>query len=279
MRTLKSVLLTAALLGGMAPAFGWNATGHMVIGAIAEPRLNARAKTNIDRLLALDAEPQTATFITAGVWMDDIRAGDVRYYDRWHYTDAAHSPDETPLPKRPHADNVVFGMNVTIRALKSRRTTDAEKARALRLLIHMVQDVHNPLHCGTRYTRDRPQGDRGGNDFRLTGAGGSRNLHAYWDSAIGLFPRVSRPLPPDSQPIAGLARTLTARYPESRLPAWRERRFTRWVAEGHRLLTTVCYPDAPTPSEAYKVRAREAAEQRVALAGYRLADLLNRIWP
>ena len=276
MRTLAIFL---ALLLAPAQAFGWNGTGHMVIGAIAEPRLNANAKQNIDRLLAMDAPAKSASFITASCWMDDIRTQNIRFFDRWHYHNRAHSPDNTPVPPEPHADNVAWAINESTGVLRSRSAPDAEKARALRFLLHTVQDAHQPLHCGSRYTKDLPEGDRGGNGFRLSGVGRYRNLHAYWDSALGLFPSVERPLPPGEEPIRGLARTIAAAYPPESVPEYKEKDTGKWIEEGYRLLTTVVYPPASTPDEAYIARGRETAKKRVAVAGYRLADLLNRIWP
>ena len=146
--------------------------------------------------------------------------------------------------------------------------------------IHTVEDIHQPLHCGSRYTRDRPDGDRGGNSFRLSGVGKSRNLHAFWDGGGGLFAAsVARPLPPDAEPITTIARSIAAAYPAGTLPEQTEMSTEKWLDEGAALLTSVVYPTSATPDEAYVVRAREIAKKRVALAGYRLAALLNTIWP
>jgi len=262
------------------PAFVWNATGHMVIGAIAEPRLNPVARANVERLLKINASPKSATFITAGVWMDDVRAQGVGYFDRWHYHNRAHSPDGTPFPKEPHADNVAWAINESVTMLGDKYVPNFEKARALRILLHTVQDIHQPLHAGSRYTAVLPEGDRGGNGFRLSRVGKAKNLHAYWDSAIGLFAEnLDRPLPPTSEPVVTLARSVVAAYPPEKLPERAELNPEKWLDEGYQLLTTVVYPTSATPDEAYVVRSREIARRRVALAGYRLAALLNTIWP
>ncbi len=280
MRTLTVFFLAALVLLAPSQAFGWNSTGHMVIGAIAEPRLNPTARQNVRKLLAINAVKKSDTFITAGVWMDDIRAQDIHFYDRWHYHNRAHSPDGTPVPKEAHTDNVAWAIKESTGVLQSKDAPNVEKARALRFLLHTVQDVHQPLHCGSRYTKNLPSGDRGGNDFPLSGAGRYKNLHAYWDAGLGLFEAsVERPLPPGEQPIRAIARAITAAYPPDRVPERAEKDVDKWVDEGYRLLTTFCYPPTATPSEAYTAQGREIAKKRAALAGYRLADLLNRIWP
>lgn len=280
---LSALTATAGLLlGAPRPARAWNAVGHMVIGTIAEQQLNKTARANVDRLLQIGATRKTRTFAEAGCWLDDVRAQGVGYFDRWHYHEHSFSPDNTPFPKQPHADNVVWAINTSLKALESKYISPEEQARALRVLIHAVEDVHQPLHCGSRYTRDLPQGDRGGNGFRLVRAGKFRSLHGYWDAAGGLFALPDeRPLPAGgSVPITAIAKSIAAAYPPNALAAERaETNPDKWLGEGHALLTTVVYPASATPDEAYQIHAREIAKKRAAIAGYRLADLLNRLWP
>lgn len=274
-------LISLNLIGGSVPkrAFAWNASGHMTIGTIAEARLNANARQVVTRLLAEVRDPRSADFTTAGVWMDDIRADGVRLYDRWHYHNRAHSPDGTPTPAAPHPDNVAWAIEQNLLVLKSAKTSDAEKARALRFLLHTVQDIHNPLHCGSRYTKDNPDGDSGGNQFALEKSGSYRNLHAFWDAALGTFPAAERPLAKNNALARKLAQELTTRYPASSLPESALLDPHKWVDEGYGYLTTVVYPNSATPDPDYLSRCRPIAERRAALAGYRLANLLNALWP
>ena len=272
--------LTALGVLAIRPARAWNSVGHMVIGKIAEERLNPAARANVARLLKINGTAKTRTFAEAGCWLDDVRGQGVGYFDRWHYHNRAFSPDNTPFPKAPHEDNVAWAIETSVKALQSKYASPVEQARALRILIHTVEDIHQPLHCGSRYTRDRPDGDRGGNSFRLSGVGKSKNLHAFWDGGAGLFAAsVERPLPPGGEPITTIARSVVAAFPAGTLPEQTEMSTEKWLDEGAALLTSVVYPTSATPDEVYVVRAREIAKKRVALAGYRLAALLNTIWP
>lgn len=275
-----------ATLGGIfnnpRPARAWNSVGHMVIGTIAEARLNPAARANVERLLKINATAKTRTFAEAGCWLDDVRGQGIVYFDRWHYHNRAFSPDNTPFPKAAHEDNVAWAIESSVKALESKYASPVEQARALRILIHTVEDIHQPLHCGSRYTRDHPDGDRGGNEFRLSGMGKTRNLHAFWDGGAGLFAApVARPLPGNGEPITTIARSIAAAYPPgaAALPEQTQMSTEKWLDEGVVLLTSVVYPPSATPDEAYVVRAREIVKRRVALAGYRLAALLNTIWP
>lgn len=275
---LAIATLTATASG---PACAWSAGGHMIIGAVAEPRLSPAAREQVARLLPLVRDPRTPDFMTAGVWMDEIRADGVRLYDRWHYHNLAHSPDGTPTPAQPHEDNVSWAIEQNAAVLKSGKASDAEKARALRFLIHTVQDVHNPLHCGSRYTKDNADGDAGGNEFRFEaeGEGGPRNLHALWDGGLGAFTRGQGPLIEQAKSLRPFAEQLTAKYPESSLPQSKNLDPKAWAQEGAAMLKEFVYPASPgRPDAAYIEKNRPVAERQAALAGYRLANLLNSIW-
>ncbi len=281
-RALATAIAIATLTAvSTAPARAWNATGHMTIGAIAETRLSPAAKAEIAKLLPLVAHDGTPDFMTAGVWMDEIRADGVRAYDRWHYHNLAHSPDGTPVPAAAHEDNVSWAIEQNLAVLKSEKASDPEKARALRFLIHTVQDVHNPLHCGSRYTKDNTDGDAGGNEFRFEAEAenGPRNLHALWDGALGTFARGQGPLTEQAKPLRTLAEQLTAKYPESSLPQSKTLDPNAWAQEGAEMLKGTVYPEkAGRPDAAYIEKHRPVAERQATLAGYRLANLLNSIW-
>ncbi len=276
----RTLLWMAALLLPQA-AWAWNDTGHMLVAQIAYGRLTANAKARIEALLALDAEPENNTFVTASCWADDLKRYGVHAFDTWHFIDTPFSPDNTPTPASPPDVNVVWAMKQCIQTIHSAKAPDVEKARMLRFLIHFVGDVHQPLHCVSRYTQQHPQGDRGGNDFKIQGLPDITNLHAYWDDGIGLFVQVQRPPAPDDQTIKTLADSITADFPADSLPEAKDSTFTDWVQEGVDLARTLCYdlPENAPPPQDYIARARPAARKRIALAGYRLADLLNQLFP
>lgn len=251
----------------------------MTITAIAETRLSPEAKKNILRLLPLVADERTPDFLTSSVWMDDVRGDGVRLYDRWHYSNHAHSPDGTPFPATPHTDDVAWAVEQNLRVLQSATAPDTEKARSLRFLIHTVEDAHNPLHGGSRYTKTQPGGDSGGNAFVLENVPFARNLHSLWDGALGTFSGGERPLAQNEDKVRVLARTLMDRFPESSLPESQTLDPQKWMDEDAALLTTVVYPATATPDAVYLDKCRPIAERRATLAGYRLARILNSLWP
>ena len=94
----------------------------------------------------------------------------------WHYIDVPFSPDGTPL-KPPQSPNALEQLQ---RILKNLGPAD------LPWLIHLTGDVHQPLHCTSRFLRAQPDGDEGGNlDFVKLDGNQGRNLHALWDDILG----------------------------------------------------------------------------------------------
>lgn len=279
----RMLLAITALALVAPPATAWNHTGHMVVAQIAYRGLTGKAKAEVDRLLAIGAEPQSATFVTAGCWPDDLKGYGIRAYDEWHYTNRPLLMPGTPPPALSKCPDVVWALNQCTPVLRSKKAPDAEKARMLRFLIHFVGDVHQPLHCVSRYklVNGKPVGDRGGNDFTIIGVS-SDNLHSYWDSGLGLLTAVKRPLTASgAKKIEKLADEVMQAFPKSSVPEWSKPGVTSWVTEGVRVAKNVCYKgitETEPPSAAYKQAGREAARRRLALAGYRLANLLNAIY-
>jgi len=138
----------------------------------------------------------------------------------------------------------------------------------LRLLIHYVGDVHQPLHAVTRYTSSYPNGDAGGNLFPLTPNGEVKELHALWDSVLEEF-SVDLTLPLNSTEwdfLTQHAQTLTTTYPESSFENLYTD-YTTWAAEGLAIAESFVYKNIQEntlPSTDYITEGRQIAEKRIA---------------
>jgi S1/P1 nuclease len=288
-----TVLLCLFLLVNQGLA--WGPAGHMIVAHIAYERLNSHAKAEVDRLIALKINPEDITansldFVNASHWPDDLRP--VKSFADTlplHFADFPFSPDETELPDLPDADNVITALKHYVEVLKS-DAPDAQRAEALRFIVHFVGDIHQPLHCSTRVTEQNPDGDRGGNLFmvRLIGPNGKVKkvkLHSYWDGGIDTFPKAGPNFaPPPLEEIDPVAARVTKEFPDTD-PKWKAGGpfdFEGWAKESSDLAESVAYhglmPNG-VPSKAYKAKAIKTVDKRVAWGGYRLAALLNAIWP
>lgn len=282
------ILLTPTL------SLGWGAGGHMMTAQIAWDRLNPRARNEARRLLAIPINPAAVTqrsrnFINASHWADDLRPfPEFDSFKALHFIDKPFSTDGTPLPTTP-PPNIVTALQENVEILRTSTDKNA-KAQALRFIIHFVGDIHQPLHCTTRVDSTNPEGDRGGNLVKLKirqpdGSFKSTNLHSYWDGGIGTFPKTGpnfRP-PPLSQiprPAAFAMRENPDTDPALNLSNPTD--FEGWSEESHALGKAVAYKgirNNGTPTAAYNRESVKVARKRVAWGGYRLAALLNSIWP
>ncbi|MEO1366797.1 MAG: S1/P1 nuclease, partial [Acidobacteriota bacterium] len=248
--------------------------GHVAVAQIAHDRLSPQTKAEADRLIGVlaDFSPVRADFVSASVWLDEIKEEGWRAFDTWHYVNLPYNagglreiptgPDESALEALDHA----------VDTLGDPRAGDLAKAFSLRVVIHVVADLHQPLHCVNRFTEAHPNGDRGGNDFLL----GDTNLHLYWDDAGGLLGELDA-----SSPTAEVAATvgeLLDAVPEEALTAVDDLDPASWARESHRLAVSVAYVgvvEGREPSEGYRIRTQLVAQRRLVTAGYRLAALLE----
>lgn len=271
-----------AALGAFPSASAWGPTGHMVTAQVAYQELDPATRSEVDRLIALLSpfEPRFDHFVPASTWMDAMRSGGSTAFDHWHYINLpiAQGLGEKELEALPGPSphNAVWAIRRGVEVLSDGDADDLQKAWMLRVLIHLVGDVHQPLHTVSRFGEGFPRGDRGGNLFTLRDPQHS-NLHRLWDWTAGLLPFVD----PDGRwqaPVERFAAQLRGDFPAPGVARLRASDPGNWAEEGRHLAETVVYSGIDFeghPSEAYLERARGVIGQQLLLGGYRLAGLLN----
>ena len=149
----------------------WGPTGHRVVGQIAEKYLSVKAKKAINKLL----DGHGLAFVST--YADDIKA-DKRYdkYYSWHYINMPLDQDYQESKKNPEGD-LVTGISKCMEVIKDPTASKKDKAFYLKLLVHFIGDLHQPMHIGLAE-------DRGGNDFKLQWFYKDSNLHRVWDSEM-----------------------------------------------------------------------------------------------
>jgi hypothetical protein len=166
---MRTVFITFASVFVFYNAFGWGQTGHRVVGKIAENHLSKKAWKNIEEVLDGQSIAMVSNF------MDEIKSDPT--YDSlgpWHYCTI---PEGTNYAGPPEEGDVIQAIRRYTELLKSGQLNKEEEAFALKNLIHLIGDIHQPLHVGNGE-------DRGGNDVRVTYFWESSNLHRVWDSGI-----------------------------------------------------------------------------------------------
>lgn len=164
------ILLLIPFLAGATEPF-WSATGHRVVGSVAEMHLSPKARKMIDKLLWGQSLAEAATFA------DDIKSEPAfRKFSPWHYVNLL--PQGTYEEVADNADgDIVKGIDYCVSVLKDKSTSLADQAFYLKLLIHFIGDLHQPLHVGRAE-------DRGGNKIQLQWFDRGTNLHRLWDSNL-----------------------------------------------------------------------------------------------
>jgi hypothetical protein len=154
----------------------------------------------------------------------------------------------------------------------------------LRYVVHFVGDIHQPLHCASRVSAQHPGGDEGGLKFAVARTYGQKHLHGLWDQGGRLF-RLNMPRPLTAYGyslIQTLARDIMETYPATNFVAQlAETSVAAWANEGFDLAKTNVYVGVQpggAPSSDYLHKLETTASRQVALAGYRLAALLNEIF-
>lgn len=153
----------------------------------------------------------------------------------------------------------------------------------MRYLIHVTGDIHQPLHASTLITDKFPNGDEGGNLFYVKYIEGINNLHKLYDSGVGkLNNNITRPLVGnDENYITTTAKEIMAEFNQSNLlELHKKRNFTQWAMESRQISQDFIYPNIEydaTPSDDYINKAWLMVKRRIALGGYRLAEMLKEI--
>jgi hypothetical protein len=290
-----------AFLAVPAVCGAWDSAGHMLVGQIAWRHMTPAAREKATELVAMiDGKfngGKPYNFVTVGCWMDDLRELPRKEYpwSKWHYVDGEKTADGSAfkLPEPPH---VVWAIEQNIATLKDPGSTKEKRAEALGQLIHWVGDVHQPLHATTW------NNDRGGNGYLIFGVpfsdlivGQSSNLHTYWDKAFRFDSAegkiveawkapAERPSEPGEGIIAQRANEIDAAISPGIASELKNAVGAEaWAKESHVIGCIKAYPPGEHPNE-IEVRkldaewvagTRKIAEQRIVVAGHRLANLLN----
>ena len=288
MKSISTFLAACVLLAAANPANAWGDLGHKVTALIAYRHLTPAAKSKVDAMLAADTDTLTAPdFASRATWADEYRNSH-RETAAWHYVNVEIDhpdfesacfgfPAPTPGAGRvasagPARDCIANKITEFEAELRSSSTAPLERLIALKFLMHLVGDLHQPLHVSDH-------NDRGGNCIGLSPSpdGHDTNLHAYWDTGV------VEALGSTADTIAD---RLDRRITPGELSAWARGDAKAWAMESFELSRKDVYalPSRPTCNDhgvvtlapEYEAAAVRDAALQLEKAGVRMAVLLNR---
>jgi len=280
---IQSTVLLLFLFHGFVKS--WWCTGHMLVAQIALNNINDSSSDMCNELVLIMQEfTISSTFVTSACWADDIQATDVRSFENWHFINQVWTNGTNVTHPTISPDNVVTEIKRIMDSLISSESSIWAKAMLFRFLVHFVGDIHQPLHCISLYDHRFPKGDQGGNAFIVFFQNMSK-LHAIWDSGIGLYANdFERPLSSlRALELKNLATNITNEYPEDYFNGSSKILDPNvWKIEGYNKAIKYAYSNLVNgttleENSPYVRNATIQVRQQIALAGYRLANLIKTI--
>lgn len=272
---MKTLFFALAFLSSN--AFSWGPTGHRAVGAVADRFLEPAVAAKVFQILGGQNMARVSN------WSDEIKSepGTYSHTFNWHYTDwkdGDHDHDETSS-----SGKLLTAINEQLAVLKNPNKSLSEKNFALKFVVHLVGDLHQPLHVGNGL-------DQGGNKCRVVFQRKEMNLHQVWDEGMIDFTNLS---------FSELANFVMQGRTKAEVMAWRQGSVVDWARESKELRGSV-YPadvrsseapmsvkqycrsdiviapeDMPKLSYEYSYKFVPIVEKRLYQAGLRLAVLLN----
>jgi hypothetical protein len=241
------------------PVLSWGPTGHRAVGRIAERHLSEAAARGVAAILGSESLVQAST------WPDEIKSDpDWRstwnVTAPWHYVTIDDGATYDTAPKEPRGD-VIEAIGRFLKTLQDPRAEREKKVVALRYLVHLVGDIHQPLHVGRN-------GDVGGNSIKVTWFDAETNLHSVWDEKIIEAEKLS---------FSELAELID--HPtDTEVRTWQSGGVLDWAGESMAVRDRVYAIGDGKLGYSYAYQNGPLVKRRILQAGIRLAGLLNTLF-
>jgi hypothetical protein len=242
-------------------SMAWGTNGHRISGEIAELHLTPKARAAVHAILGNES------IAMASNWADFIKSDDnYRYLSSWHYVDfeRAYSYPEM-VEYLEHDTNVdaYTRLKFLIAELKKKNVSKENKLLYLRMLIHITEDVHQPMHTAH-------SSDKGGNDFKVNWFGKPTNLHSIWDTELINFQELSY-----TEYVRAINHPTAAQIKE-----WQSAPITKWLFESNQIAEKLYTEIQPGDNLNYKYNFNhiDTLNEQLLKGGIRLAGILNQLF-
>jgi len=270
MRVPTFVALVAALYSS--PVLAWGKTGHRVVAAIADTQLSGLAHAHVEEILG-----PGESLDEAANWPDEMRSAPDEFWQKtatpWHYV----TLNGIVYDHAPPEGDALEALSRFSKTLQDPNATRDQKQLALRFVVHLVGDLHQPLHNGKCC-------DKGGNDVKVSWFGKPTNLHSVWDSQLVDEEQLS---------FTELAAKLERHLSSADVIKWWDINPRDWTSESAEIRDTLYPPPArpkkgqvvkkgevllPDLSYGYVYKFTPVMERRLSQGGVRLAAYLNALF-
>lgn len=251
---MKKLILSFLLITTSTLAFSWGQTGHRATGLIAEQHLSKKAKAQLEKRLG-------HSLAIASTWMDEVRSDSTYdYMEDWHWVTIPDGSTYEQTEKNPKGD-IIEAIDRMITSLKSKTLTPQQEVEHIKILIHLVGDIHQPLHVGRG-------DDRGGNSVKVKWFGHDSNLHRVWDSEMI-----------DDTHLSYTELAMSVNIPsEKAIKSLQTSNVKQWAYESMTYRKNVYAIGDGKLSYAYPYYNFHIVRDQLMKAGLRIAGLLNEIY-
>jgi S1/P1 Nuclease len=261
-RHLKKLVILGLFLYTPFCSMAWGLLGHRIVGEIADGYLTKKARKSIADILGNESLAMCSN------WADFIRSdSNYNYLASWHYINIPAGLGKNELIARLEADTLTDAytkINFLAKELKNKLLPQADKVLYLRMLVHLVGDVHQPLHAG------RPE-DLGGNKIKVLWFNEPYNLHQLWDDVLISFQKLS-------YTEYAEAINFTSKPQRAALQA---EPVSHWFYNSY-LAAEKIYSDVKTNEDKlgyqYNFKYKSLLDEQLLKAGIHLAGILNSIF-
>lgn len=258
---LKKYILPVLIVACSFMLISWGVVGHRAIGKIAENHLTPKAKAAVEKLLGTESLAMVSTY------PDEIRSyQQYAYTAPWHYVNVPQGlsyEEFSKALKSTEKPNVYKALLNCVSDLKDPAKTKEEKVFALKFLVHLVGDLHQPMHTGRSE-------DSGGNGIKVKLMRKESNLHGLWDSGLIDYAGMTY------NELAKSCDNVSAQESKQ----WQKDDVVKWTYESYELSKQLYEEAAQNPEFDYSYYPKHAdiVKKRIAQAGLRLAGILNEIY-
>ena len=289
----KSILYHATfflLLSLLPQSFSFGGLGHCLTGVIAAQLLTPNETSYAQQYINFMAQNYSniGTLGEAARWMDDIRVNTTAY-DYWHYKQNCYSADSMTRCSLVNSPNSVTVINDAVGVMLNKSAPMATKGLYFLFLLHLLGDIHQPLHNIRLFSQTYPRGDSGGNAIPTAYQGVNGNLHEFWDNLCVVNPvNPSRPF--SMKPNVLLAmNNLASQYIANYTFTPDDIKFNgtmsiidAWVNQSYTLAVNYVYDPAVLQNgnltDSYVQKCKTVIGRQVALSGQRLASILKYLF-
>lgn len=236
----------------------WGQTGHRVVGYLAESKLSRKARRRINQILDGESLAFVSTFA------DEIKSDDAfRKYGPWHYINIPLDATYDPTNRSDQGD-LAYGIEQCISVLSDPKASRSDLQFHLKLLVHLIGDLHQPFHIGR-------EEDRGGNDIKISWFSSKSNLHRLWDSNL---------IDSYSMSYRELGDELLSQSSAKQFEMYAKGTYLDWIEDSHQIVAELYSSVKPDERLAYRYSYdyNPVVFEQLKKGGFRLATLLNQIF-